>query len=298
MGQSMLRLSDTMTCARLVVVASVLLVLVSSQSLKPTVQKVSILDLLAESPELKAKLDAKLKEGRTESSKPESKTGPGKVRNSRLPPRLKSHKKPAETTEASVQGAGETVASTTVRNSRRGFRLPSRGGSSQGGVAKASTASEVRRPASRRESRRLSTSSTAKDQRGSSSGSQRNARFGGSRFRSRSRVTTTPATSIDKEEAAPAIDTEGAAVVDAASRTLTTQRPRIRNARLPPGLRRRSRVTTGTTTTSTVSTPVISVVPPIDHIDDMGEVELTTSTTTAKPSRRNGRRFPTLRRRS
>merc|ERR1711915_429146 len=192
MGQSMLRLSDTMTCARLVVVASVLLVLVSSQSLKPTVQKVSILDLLAESPELKAKLDAKLKEGRTESSKPESKTGPGKVRNSRLPPRLKSHKKPAETTEASVQGAGETVASTTVRNSRMGFRLPSRGGSSQGGVAKAS----------RRESRRLSTSSTAKDQGGSSSGSQRNARFGGSRFRSRSRATTPPATSIDKEEAA------------------------------------------------------------------------------------------------
>jgi len=291
------------------VVVSVLLLLCShssGQSLKPTVQKVSILDLLAESPELKAKLDARLKEGRAGSSKPDTKTEPLKLKNSRLPPRLKSHKKIAPTkitsdvSTADAAAQGKTVAATTVRNSRRGFRLPSRRGSSQAPTAKASTTSVVstRRPGGRREPKALSTSLSSAMQEVTNTGRQRNARFGGSRFRSRARATT-PATAIDEEEAAPSppIDIEGAAVIDATS-ALTTQRPRIRNARLPPGLRRRSRVTTRTTTTSTVSTPVISVVPPIDHIDDMGEVELTTSTTTAKPSRRNGRRFPTLRRRS
>jgi len=310
-----------MGCTRLVVAAIWTLLLavvcVSSQSLKPTVRKVSILDLLADSPELKAKLDARLKDtggttakGATE--EPALTTASGRrFKNSRLPSRLKSHKKPASNPNSlRVQGESETVATTTVRNSRRGFRLPSRNGSSsQGGLGKATasslTSTRRRTGARRGESQTVTTSSTIASQGGLNNGRQRNARFGGSRLRAHSRTTTPSTAAIEDEK----IDVRVLPTIDEQKEdSVTENRPRIRNGRLPPGLRRRNRLTKTTTTTTIASSPdVVSEIPPIDNNKDvvLGEDAGTTSkaaveatTITVAAPRRNARRFPILRRRS
>jgi len=245
---------------------------------KGEVKPVDILELLASNPELKAKLDTKIK---TKSDAPAaaprpSPITPATITNPRLKGLLPARRKPrtktakemsttAETPEQDIplpqleeelvaklnspdvitQGEAAPAAQTEapLRNARRGLSLPSRG----------------RRPAAAAAAPALAAADASTP--------QRNGRFGPTRSRG---AAAEPEAAVDS----PATDAEEPAAAPAKT-------SRVRNARLPP---RRGSARSETTTNAPA--------------EPAAEAPLEEEVEAAPAKQKNARRFPQLRRRS